>query len=144
MKARHPSVYFLGEEPMRAAPTAVVERVMAGLPIAEFDHLREMLDLTVEELAERTGVSLATLSRRRKEKGGGRLDPDHSDRLVRYARLYWQAVDLFERDERTAREWLRRPARALDGATPLDFARTEVGGREVEHVIGRLAHGVFQ
>jgi len=144
MQAPRLPSYFLGEEPMRAAPTAVVERVMAGLPIAEFDHLREMLDLTVEELAERTGISLATLSRRRKEKGGGRLDPDHSDRLVRYARLYWQAVDFFERDERTAREWLRRPARALNGATPLDFARTEVGGREVEHVIGRLAYGVFQ
>ena len=33
--------------------------------------------------------------------------------------------------------------RALGGATPLDFAKTEPGAREVENVLGRLEHGVF-
>jgi uncharacterized protein (DUF2384 family) len=38
---------------------------------------------------------------------------------------------------------LTRPARALDGQTPLDFAGTEAGAREVESLIGRLEHAVY-
>lgn len=120
-----------------------VARVKQGLPVREFDALRELLDLTVEDLATRVGLSPATLSRRRREPGGGRLDSEHSDRLMRYARLYWQVVQLHGGHEVSARNWLKRPAPALEGATPLDFADTEVGGREVEILIQRLDHGVY-
>ncbi len=124
-----------------ANPLAAVERVRHGLPTAEFDALRELLGLTVEELARKTGISVATLSRRRARRQP--LDPGHSDRLVRYARLYWLAVALFDGDEATARAWLKRPAPGLGGEAPLDFAETEVGAREVEDLIGRLEHGVY-
>lgn len=120
-----------------------VARVKHGLPLREFDALRELLDLTVEDLASRVGISPATLSRRRREASGGRLDPEHSDRLMRYARLYWQAVQMLGGHEVSAKNWLKRPAPALDGAAPLDFADTEVGGREVEILIQRLDHGVY-
>jgi putative toxin-antitoxin system antitoxin component (TIGR02293 family) len=120
-----------------------VNRVKQGLLLREFDSLRELLGLTVEDLARRTGISIATLSRRRREAEGGRLDPEHSDRLMRYARLYWQTVQLLDGQADAARAWLKRPARALDGAIPLDFADTEVGAREVETLIGRLEHGVY-
>ena len=42
---------------LRAA--AVAARVKAGLPVDEFDALRELLDLTVERLAGKIGVSTA-------------------------------------------------------------------------------------
>lgn len=134
---------YLAEEAVLYGAADAVTRVKHGLPVREFDTLREMLDLTVEDLATRVGISPATLSRRRREPDGGRLDPEHSDRLMRYARLYWQAVQLLGGHEVSARGWLKRPARALDGATPLDFADTEVGGREVETLIQRLEHGVY-
>jgi uncharacterized protein (DUF2384 family) len=35
------------------------------------------------------------------------------------------------------------PQRALGGAVPVDIAKTEVGAREIENIIGRLEHGVF-
>jgi putative toxin-antitoxin system antitoxin component (TIGR02293 family) len=120
-----------------------VTRIKQGLLLQEFDSLREMLGLTVEDLAARIGISPATLSRRRREPGGGRLDPEHSDRLMRYARLYWQAFNLLGGHAESARGWLKRPARALDGSTPLDFADTEAGGREVETLITRLEEGVY-
>ncbi len=119
----------------------VTARVKAGLPIGEFDALRELLGLTVEGLADKIGVSIATLSRRR--HGGQPLDAGCSDRLLRFARLFRLAVGLHDGDEAAARVWLRRPARALDGETPLEHADTEVGAREVENVIGRLEHGVY-
>jgi putative toxin-antitoxin system antitoxin component (TIGR02293 family) len=122
-------------------PGEAAGRIKAGLPVAEFDALRELLDLTVESLAGRIGVSIATLSRRR--HSGQPLDSGRSDRLLRFARLFRLAVELHDGDEEAARDWLRKPARALDGETPLDRAETEAGAREVENLIGRLEHGVY-
>lgn len=119
----------------------VTARVRAGLPLAEFDALRELLGLTVERLADKVGISTATLSRRR--QGGRPLDIDHGDRLLRFARLFRLAAELHDGDEVAARDWLRKPARALDGETPLDRAATEAGAHEVESLIGRLEHGVY-
>jgi putative toxin-antitoxin system antitoxin component (TIGR02293 family) len=138
-----PGAFLAEDTAVLYGASDAVTRVKHGLPLREFDALREMLGLTVEDLATRIGISAATLSRRRREEDGGRLDPEHSDRLMRYARLYWQAVQLLGGHEDSARAWLKRPARALDGATPLDFADTEVGGREVETLIQRLEHGVY-
>jgi putative toxin-antitoxin system antitoxin component (TIGR02293 family) len=127
----------------RHAPAArhVVARIRKGLPVGEFDALRAVLGLTVDKLARGIGISVATLSRRRSR--GEPLGPDHGDRLLRYARLYRHAVDLYDGDEAAARDWLTAPARALDGETPLAFAETEAGALEVERLIGRLEHAVY-
>ena len=79
----------------------------------------------------------------RHRHSGQPLDPGRSDRLLRFARLFRLAVELHDGDEEAARDWLRKPARALDGETPLDRADTEAGAREVENLIGRLEHGVY-
>ena len=122
-------------------PATVVDRIMNGLPVVEFDALRELLGLTVEDMARKIGISVATLSRRRQRREP--LDPAHGDRIMRYARLYWLAVELHDGDAATARAWLRRPAIALKGRLPVDFAESETGGREVENLIGRIEHGVY-
>jgi len=119
----------------------MIAAIRAGLAVGEFDALRELLGVTVEVLAQKIGVSVATLSRRRHDKAP--LDSAHSDRIVRYARIYWQAAQLFDLDEPTAQAWLRRPALALGGETPLDHAETEPGAREVENLIGRLEYSVY-
>ncbi|MGH7340548.1 MAG: antitoxin Xre/MbcA/ParS toxin-binding domain-containing protein [Candidatus Rokuibacteriota bacterium] len=76
-------------------------------------------------------------------KKAKRLTPGESDRLLRTARIFGLAVDLFGGDRQAARQWLRTPKRALGEATPLGYAATEVGAREVEDLIGRAKHGVF-
>ena len=70
-------------------------------------------------------------------------EPDESDRLLRASRVFGRALELFEGDPEAARRWLGLPQPALGGATPLAFARTEAGAREVEDLVGRLEHGVF-
>src|SRR5258706_218900 len=79
------------------------------------------------------------LTRSTRPRGG----VDESERLLRIATVFEKAVDLFEGDLVSARRWLSTPKKALGGETPLSFARTEIGGREVEALIGRLEHGVF-
>jgi len=125
----------------RALRVDLAARVRAGLPVREFDDLRQLLCLTVDRLAAMVGVSIATLSRRRRT--GQPLDPDQSDRLLRYAHLFRLALELHDGDAEAARAWLGGPARALDGETPLARANTEIGAREVEDLIGRIEHGVY-
>jgi putative toxin-antitoxin system antitoxin component (TIGR02293 family) len=121
------------------SPSRIVARIRRGMPIGEFDALAEWLDLTDDRLAPLLGLSRATLHRRRKS---GHLDSSESERIVRFARLLGCAVAMFG-DELTAREWLKSPAVAFGGESPLSFADTDVGAREVETLLGRLDHGVF-
>ena len=58
-------------------------------------------------------------------------------------KIFDMAIKLFEGDIAGAQKWLETPQPGLGGETPLDFASTEVGSREVENLIGRLEHGVF-
>ena len=46
-------------------------------------------------------------------------------------------------DDALADEWLRSPNPALGDAIPIRMIRTDLGGREVEAVLGRIEHGVF-
>jgi len=140
-------VYAFAPHPPRASKKGraiggigeVVDRIQAGLPMAEFEALRQLLEISSEELAEKLVISRSTLVRRKKT---GRLDREESDRLVRFARLFSRAVEVLG-DDVSARTWLKAPARALASQTPLAFAETEAGAREVENLLGRLEHGVF-
>ncbi|MGV3772845.1 MAG: antitoxin Xre/MbcA/ParS toxin-binding domain-containing protein, partial [Verrucomicrobiales bacterium] len=70
------------------------------------------------------------------------LDREESDRVVRFARLFGLAVQVMESTE-AARAWLNSPQYGLGGATPLDYAETEWGAREVEELLGRIEYGVY-
>ena len=40
-------------------------------------------------------------------------------------------------------EWLRTQNRALGGKLPMDRLDTDLGAREVEDILGRIAYGVY-
>ena len=46
-------------------------------------------------------------------------------------------------DQERARAWFKEPKKALGMKTPLQYADTEPGAREVENLLGRLEYGVF-
>jgi putative toxin-antitoxin system antitoxin component (TIGR02293 family) len=135
---QHAYVTLLGLEP--SDTIRLVMKVEKGLPFRVVERLRRNMALTLEELAELIQVRPRTLSRRKEE---GRLQPDESDRALRASRLFGRTLELFEGDAATARAWLSEAQPALGGAVPLSVARTEIGEREVEDLIGRLEHGVF-
>ena len=117
----------------------LINCINAGLPIYELEELQARLELPMDKLASKLGISIATIQRRRQR---GRLDPGESDRVLRFARLFGKAVALFE-NEQDARQWLNSPQFGLGGAVPLDYASTEVGAREVENLLGRIEFGVY-
>jgi len=128
---------LLGLEP--ADNAALVARVEEGFLYWALERLRSNVGLSREALADLVQIKPRTLDRRK----GGRLRPEESDRLLRAARVFGGTIALFEGDADAARTWLSSPQRALGGTVPLEMARTEVGAREVESLVGRLEHGVF-
>ena len=135
--AGHSYVTLLGLETFDTA--GLRQRIREGLAYRSWDRFIENSGLTKEEANLLVNVASRTLARRKAE---GRFHPDESDRLVRAARVFARAVDLFGGNVLSARGWLSRPQPALGGATPLDYAASELGAREVENVIGRLEHGI--
>jgi putative toxin-antitoxin system antitoxin component (TIGR02293 family) len=137
----HYSVHgsFLKSASKSFTPSGMIAAIRTGLPIKELDELREKLNIPMEKLAAKLGISKATLHRR---KATGRLGPEESDRLLRFARLLGRAVEVLE-SEQNARAWLSSPQVGLGGEVPLDYAETELGAREVEDLLGRIEYGVY-
>jgi putative toxin-antitoxin system antitoxin component (TIGR02293 family) len=121
------------------SPQQVIEIVNRGLPIEELEYLRSHLDVPIDRLTRNIGLSRATFHRR---KAAGRLTADESDKVVRFAQLLGLANKVLENEE-DARRWLTSPQYGLGGAVPLNYARTEVGAREVEDLLNRIEYGVY-
>ncbi len=121
------------------APAKMIEEVQSGLRVRELEALRDSLEVPMERLASKLGISKATLHRR---KAQGRLGLAESERVVRLARLMGKAAKVFGGVEE-ARQWLNSPQLGLGGAVPLDYAETEIGAREVENLLGRIEYGVY-
>jgi len=115
------------------------DRVASGLSYNALERLRKAVDLPMSQLAELIRVPTRTLARR---KDAGRLEPEESDRLLRLSRIVGLALRLFEGDLAETRRWLSATHPALGDEPPLAMATTEVGVREVEHLIGRVEHGI--
>jgi putative toxin-antitoxin system antitoxin component (TIGR02293 family) len=116
-----------------------IERIRAGLSFRSVENLQRALALPMDQLATVLGVSRATLHRRKLQ---GRLDKSESERLVRYQRLLKTATDVFGNKE-DARGWLTHPQPGLGNAVPIEFAKTELGAREVENLLGRIEYSVY-
>jgi putative toxin-antitoxin system antitoxin component (TIGR02293 family) len=119
---------------------AMAELVREGLPVKALFLLAERLDLRQAEISEKIGIPQRTLTRRLTQHS--RLTPAESDRTVRLAQVYANAVETLGSGDKAA-AWLKTPNRALRGGRPLDQLDTDPGVREVEDILGRIAYGVY-
>lgn len=120
--------------------TDLAELVREGLPASSVIALAEKLDLGNAALSRKLGIPQRTMTRRLSQHA--RLSAAESDRTMRLARVYATAVEMIGNKEKAV-EWLRTPNRALAGERPLDQLDTDLGAREVEDVLGRIAYGVY-
>ena len=114
--------------------------VRRGLPAGSVDALAEKLAIGNAALSTKLGIPQRTMTRRLSQRS--RLTPAESDRTVRLARVFATAVTVID-DERKAIGWLSAPNRALGGRRPFDQLDTDIGTREVEDLLGRIAYGVY-
>jgi len=115
----------------------LVRAVRRGFPAQAVQHLLDNGRLTLAEL-DHVVMPRKTWSNR---KRSGTLTSEQSDRLIRVARVLALAEETFA-DRSKGHDWLRRATTSLGGERPLDLLDTEEGAREVETVLGRIAHGI--
>ena len=123
--------------PGRGVAEAVLLPIRQGFPVDVVDRALAGGKVTLAEL-DRLVLPRKTLSHRRIL---GSLTSDQSDRLSRVLRIINEAETTFG-DPAKAHTWLRRETPLLDGETPLDRLDTDFGTRQVEAILGRIAHGL--
>jgi putative toxin-antitoxin system antitoxin component (TIGR02293 family) len=114
-----------------------IRLVNKGVPVHAYRHVAEKLRFPVNLVAPES-----TVRRRLTE---GRFSEVESERVVRVARVFAEAVELFG-DEDMALTWFTTPADYLEGdepVTPMTLAATDNGARLIESRILRTAHGMF-
>jgi putative toxin-antitoxin system antitoxin component (TIGR02293 family) len=129
----------IGMNLIRTDKNILIQSIKKGLPISAFEKIQKELDVSADTLATTVNIANRTLARRKKE---GRFLPDESERVLRIASLFDRASQVLHKQDRVQR-WFKSPQKALGGKTPLEYADTEPGAREVEDLLGRLEHGVF-
>lgn len=117
----------------------LIRKVQRGFPVSSFEKLRRKLDVSDNLLSQVINIPKRTLTRRKQQ---GRLNVVESEKVLRIARLYDKAMEVFE-DEEAAEKWFKEPARGLGGVIPLEYAKTELGAQEIEKLLIRIEHGVF-
>jgi putative toxin-antitoxin system antitoxin component (TIGR02293 family) len=121
-------------------PDDLTNLIRKGLPAGSITALAEKLRIGNSVLSRKLGIPQRTLTRRLSQ--ALLLTPTESDRTVRMARVYADAVEMIG-DQEKAIEWLSTPNRALGGERPLDQLDTDTGARVVEDILGRIAYGVY-
>jgi putative toxin-antitoxin system antitoxin component (TIGR02293 family) len=115
------------------------EAILRGLPYASFEALASTFHIAKKDLVTLLRVPPRTLARRKRAR---RFGVDESDRLFRIGRIAAEAEDVLGGQDKAA-AWLQAPNRALGGRIPLYQLDTDLGAREVEDVLLRIAHGVY-
>jgi putative toxin-antitoxin system antitoxin component (TIGR02293 family) len=134
MAARRKLVSAFAEEPLAFMSLSAMEQ---GVPSALVRTL-EGQGLTRADI--RQVIPDRTLDRRIAK--GEPLKIEEADGLARLLRVVKAARALFENDA-NADIFLRSPNSALSDRIPIEMARTDIGAREVEAIIGRIGHGVY-
>lgn len=121
-----------------ASEADVLKLVYSGITQKTYEHVVLRLEIPKDVIGPETTI-------RNRLKKSARLNSEESERLLRIARVYAVALDLFGSDKK-ALEWLHRPARFLPDnppIAPIDLAVRESGARLLEDKLRRIAYGMF-
>ena len=119
--------------------TAAEKTILQGIAWAEAEHLGTLLGVPINRLAAILQIAPATMQRR---KTAGRFPVDESERIVRFARIWFLACQALG-GAAGARSWLFREQHGLSGRIPVDVARLEIGARSVESLLHRIDYGIL-
>jgi putative toxin-antitoxin system antitoxin component (TIGR02293 family) len=119
--------------------TAAEKSILQGIAWAEAEHLGTLLGVPINRLAAILQIAPATMQRR---KTAGRFPVDESERIIRFARIWFLACQALG-GAAGARSWLFREQHGLSGRIPVDVARLEIGARSVESLLHRIDYGIL-
>ena len=121
------------------SPVLIEKAVETGLPREALARLAETIagsDKAKAVAIERGIVPKTTLERRQ-----SRLSRQESERTERLARLFVQARRALG-TESEAREFMTAPHPELEGRSPFEAAKTDLGARRAEQILNALEFGL--
>jgi putative toxin-antitoxin system antitoxin component (TIGR02293 family) len=130
---------FTPEPGSSLSPNFIEKAVEQGLPRNALRHVAECLaggDKAKVSSLEWGVVPKTTLERRNKQ-----LSPQESERTERVARLFVHARRALG-TEAEAREFMTTPHPQLDGRSPLEACKTDLGTRRTEGILNALEYGL--
>lgn len=122
------------------SPALIEQAVEAGLHRDALRHVAETLaggDRSKVASLEAVVVPKTTLERRK----GKTLSLEESERTERVARLFVHAARALG-TEAEAREFMTAPHPELNGRSPFEAAKTDLGARRVEDILDALEYGL--
>ena len=131
-------VAALGLQPLDTfSPVALILRIERGLPVKALDKVAGAI-APGDALFKYRLVPKATLERR---KTSNRLSPEEGARLARLARVWSEALDVWD-GEAEARDFLFRPHPMAEDKRPVDLViQSEFGAELVTDILGGLRYG---
>lgn len=129
-------VLGLSDQPGVHTGPELAAALESGLPATSLERVGRLIAPDDPGFKHRV-VARATLARRKRTD---RLSLEESERVERLARLWTHALEVWK-SEAAARRFLTEEHPLLSGRSPLDMARTEVGARLVQDILGRLEYG---
>jgi putative toxin-antitoxin system antitoxin component (TIGR02293 family) len=124
---------------MNSALSKRIAQVREGLPLAELEHMAQVLGIDRVQLADILDTSLRTLQR--KAEADSRLGPAASDRLARIKRIHELATHVLGESDKAAR-WLTSASRGLGGEVPLQMLDTDIGTQRVQQELREIEYGM--
>jgi putative toxin-antitoxin system antitoxin component (TIGR02293 family) len=121
------------------SPALIEKAVERGLPRQALRHVAE--SLAGGDKARAASLEWGVVPKTTLERRATQLSPQESERTERVARLFVHARRALG-SEAEAREFMTTPHPALDGRSPLDAARSDLGTRRTEQVLNALEYGL--
>ena len=113
--------------------------IKAGLPATFLEEAIAKVGVTRADLLAGLGIASSTAARVKQH--GKRFSLEDSERLARLARLWHDALIVYETDEGT-QGWITSPVPSA-GGVPLAMLATQEGFERAQRSIMQLAYGVF-
>lgn len=110
-----------------------------GIPKQAMNHLMDVADLTLMEMAAITHTSDRTLRRYKPQE---KLSQEQSERMIELAKLYSRG-EVVLGSMQSFRQWMDTALFQLGNKKPKEFLDTSIGINMLLDELGRIEHGIF-
>ncbi len=117
----------------------IEKAVESGLPRKALRHVAECI--AGSDKAKISALEWGVIPKTTLERRETKLSPQESERTERVARLFVHARRALG-TEAEARAFMTSPHPELDGRSPLDAAKTDLGTRRTEQILNALEYGL--
>lgn len=121
------------------SPVLIEQAVERGLPRSALRHVAKWIAGSKKDNI--SALEYKIVPRTTLERRTDTLSPQESERTERVARLFVQARTALGTDDE-AREFMTTPHPLLDGRSPIDIAKTDLGARRIEQILNSLEYGL--